>query len=230
MSPLIHARHGTQAIVSGQGVYVAGGSAKQGGGNQRNMEVYNKDDPYGVTSVAGSFLDVQLTEILAGVMRAVTIEHVTGNQGVFVNSVELSGLSASDFRITNYVAGAFLVGKGEQRDILVEYSGSVDGAEAQLNVRVSNDNVLSIDLVGMITQPTVPPPPTPAPVTPTQAPKTPTVAPVTPMSESVVPTEAPTSEATQVVTSFLWTFPPVTERPSTITRRKKMMMMMRPRQ
>lgn len=33
LSPLIHARHGTQAIVSGQGVYVAGGSAKQGGGH-----------------------------------------------------------------------------------------------------------------------------------------------------------------------------------------------------
>lgn len=155
------------------------------------MEVYNNDDPFGVTSVAGAFLDVQPTEILVGVPRAVTIKHITGSQGIFVDAVALSGLSASDFRITNKVAGAFLVGKGEQRDILVEYSGSVDGAKAQLNVRFSNDNVLGIELVGKL--PTVPPTASP---------------------ETVAPTSDPTSEATQVVTFFLMTFPPVTESPS----------------
>lgn len=40
-------RHGTQAIQSGEGIFIAGGSPVRGGGRQRNMEVYHKNQPEG---------------------------------------------------------------------------------------------------------------------------------------------------------------------------------------
>src|SRR5690606_22672587 len=35
-----HARHGTQGIVSGNGIYVLAGSPNKGGGSQKNMEFF----------------------------------------------------------------------------------------------------------------------------------------------------------------------------------------------
>ena len=53
LAPMNHTRHGTQTIVSGQGVYIVAGSPNKGGGNQKNMEVYNADLPSGMAGVAG---------------------------------------------------------------------------------------------------------------------------------------------------------------------------------
>ena len=65
-------RHGTQAIVSGNGIFVAAGSPRRGGGNQRNMEVYNENAPIGEASVAGSLSSPSSIEVRFGATRIVS--------------------------------------------------------------------------------------------------------------------------------------------------------------
>jgi uncharacterized protein YjdB len=90
-------RHGTQGIVSGNGVWVAGGSPNRGGGNQRNMEYYGENNPTGtpitesqLTGPSSLVLDINKRSLL-------TLQVAGGNQGVFVRRIFLSGLDANDF-------------------------------------------------------------------------------------------------------------------------------------
>ena len=99
LAPLTHGRHGMQAIVSGKGIFVAAGSPKKGGGNQKNMEVYHENAPEGEASVAGSLIS-SVVSIGAGQEGVVTIRHDnTGNQGVFVTSMHTSGQDANELEI-----------------------------------------------------------------------------------------------------------------------------------
>jgi len=144
-----HPRHGTQAIVSGQGVYVAGGSPQRGGGNQKNMEVYNADDPAGVPSEAGVIsATLTMVDIDFGSPKSVTLQHVNGTQGVFVQSISVSGQSASDFSLSGIDVPPLLIGKGSSLDIFVEYTGLTDGEDAQLDVVFSGNQVISVTLLG----------------------------------------------------------------------------------
>ena len=91
LASLNHARHGTQAIVSGQGVYVTAGSPNQGGGNQRNMEVYSVDLPGGAASVAGVLSAAAAVTVTNKALRSIRFSHVAGNEGVFVNATHADG-------------------------------------------------------------------------------------------------------------------------------------------
>jgi hypothetical protein len=196
------------------GHYIAGGSPKHGGGNQTNMEVYNKDSPSGSPSVAGSFLYVSETEIMGGAPRVVTLKHLSRNQCVLVNLVSLTGPAASDFKVMSNVVDPFLVGMDEQYYIVVEYSGSVDGATAYIEVTFGKYYVLFIDLVGKLPAPTtgrptvhlmlptrLPPQTAPAPgVEPTSG--APNQFPTPPPTQAyVTPTRAPTPRSTSIPTA-----------------------------
>jgi N-acetylneuraminic acid mutarotase len=148
LDSLNFARHGTQAIVSGLGVYVTAGSPNQGGGNQRNMEVYGADVPSGDANVAG-VLSAPL-EAAIGTIRpgSIGLSHVSGNQGVFVNSVSLSGPDAAHFSILSPVLDQVLVLRGEQRDLVVAYTGNFAGASASLDVIYSGGEALQVALLG----------------------------------------------------------------------------------
>jgi hypothetical protein len=80
---MYHARHGTQAVVSGQGVYVIAGSPVQREGRQKKMEVYNKNSPTGLASTAG-VLSAPSRVVAQSGKCTVTIRHVGGNEGIFV--------------------------------------------------------------------------------------------------------------------------------------------------
>lgn len=143
-----HGRHGAQAVVSGQGVYVVAGSPKRGEGNQKNMEVYNKEVPSVEANVAGSLSAPSSLGIRVGMEEAVGIQHVGGNQGVFVNSIALSGQHMSEFEITSGYTASILIPKGATLDVFVRYNGEFEGAEARLDVTFSGTQTLSIALVG----------------------------------------------------------------------------------
>jgi hypothetical protein len=145
-----HGRHGAQAIVSGQGVYIVAGSTTRGEGNQKNMEVYNKDMPSGDASVAGSLSAPSSLDIRVGVEEEVGIQHVGGNQGVFVNSIALTGQDASDFEINRGYAAPILIPRGATLDLFVQYNGWFEGAQARLDVTFSDTQTLSISLVGKV--------------------------------------------------------------------------------
>ncbi|MCL6260423.1 Ig-like domain-containing protein, partial [Aquiflexum sp. TKW24L] len=90
-------RHGTQGIVSGNGVWVAGGSPNRGGGNQRNMEYYGENNRTG-TLITESNLTGPTNLVLDIDKRSlVTLQVTGGNQGIFVRKISLSGLDANDF-------------------------------------------------------------------------------------------------------------------------------------
>ena len=99
------------------------GSPNQGGGNQRNMEVYNVDAPAGVASAAGILAGPAEAQVVAGSQSSVSIGHSGGNQGVFINDVELTGPDAGDFEITSLISDPFLMPVGGDRELGVEYDG-----------------------------------------------------------------------------------------------------------
>jgi len=156
LASLNHARHGTQAIVSGQGVYVTAGSPNQGGGNQRNMEVYSVDLPSGAASVAGVLSAAVAVTVTNKALRSIRFSHVAGNEGVFVNAVTLGGPDAGDFAITSAVSDPFLILVANSRDLVVEYTGSIDGASASLDLAYSGGETLSVALTGSLVTQTVP--------------------------------------------------------------------------
>ena len=143
-------RHGTQAIVSGEGVYIAVGSPNQGGGNQRNMEVFGRDEPAGSPSVAGVLSTLEAADIVVGSPEPIRMTHVGGNQGVFVEQISISGDNASDFSITRGDADLFLIPIDGQRDILVEYTGDIDNATASLDIAFAGSQTMTVQLTGML--------------------------------------------------------------------------------
>lgn len=143
LAPMNHRRHGMQAIVSGDGVFVAGGSPRRGGGQQRLMEAYNSGTPTGTRSEGGKL------GFSSSGPDSVTIQHIGGNQGVFVNSIELVGPSASDFIIKNTMRSRFLIPIGGELQIDLQYNGATDQGEmsAVLVITYTENEVLRIDLV-----------------------------------------------------------------------------------
>ena len=172
-----HGRHGTQAIVSGQGIFIAGGSPSKGGGRQKNMEVYNANAPAGTASSAGVLTGPSQLEIDVGASETVTIQHVSGNQGVFVQSIYLQGGSANNFQITSNPNAPILIGQGGKLDISVKFNGNSNGS-AKLVLNYSGDQSLSVTLNGRAGPPTPVPPPTPEPT------KMPVVPPADPLAIS----------------------------------------------
>lgn len=150
LAPMKHARHGTQAIVSGQSIFVAGGSPVRGHGSQRNMEVYSyaDDTPVGALSTAGVLSLPYSIEVLKGVVKPVAVQHVSGNQGVFVQSIELSGESADEFVLTFNGTTPLLIGRGSRLEIFVEYIGNEDNVQAQFDLAFSGNDVISTNILG----------------------------------------------------------------------------------
>lgn len=142
------ARHGTQAIVSGQGVYVIAGSPQQGGGRQKNMEVYDTDAPSGVALTPGVLDAPAGVTVSTAAPATVALSHVSGNAGAFVTDVALSGPDADDFTITTDVSAPFLIRIGDGRDLVVAYAGSVDGASASLDVSYGGTETFGVALTG----------------------------------------------------------------------------------
>lgn len=94
-----HARHGTQAIVSGNGIYIAGGSPKRGGGHQHNMEVYNIDAPKGNRIVPSELKHPKTKCVPIGKEAVITISNKEGNSGCFINSILIKGEHADTFQL-----------------------------------------------------------------------------------------------------------------------------------
>jgi len=146
LSPLNHARHGTQAIVSGNGVYVTAGSPNQGGGNQKNMEVYNEDSPAGTASIAGVLSLPASVELATGTPASIDAQHTGGNEAIYASSVVISGADAADFAFVDSVDEPYLVRTGETRQILVEYVGAAAYASASLDIVVNGGPLMTVDL------------------------------------------------------------------------------------
>ncbi|WP_055392971.1 PKD domain-containing protein [Flagellimonas eckloniae] len=95
-------RHGTQAIVSGEGIFITAGSPKIGGGengNQKNMEFYGEDAPVGSASLASSISAPTSVFVENDSSSDLNLEVTGGSAGIFIKSMQLSGVDSNDFSI-----------------------------------------------------------------------------------------------------------------------------------
>ena len=146
-------RHGTQAIVSGSGIYILSGSPSQGSGNQKNMEFYGVDAPEGDPSDASTLSGPFGVQIADGDTESFDLDITDGNIGIFVTSMTLSGPNAGDFVITAGELTDQLLLPNSTHNISVQLTGTGAGRSATLTVNYGTSSTLDI----LLTNDNVPP-------------------------------------------------------------------------
>ncbi len=100
LTPLNFARHGTQAVVAGDGIYITSGSPVQGGGKMTNMEVFSQDNPGTADPIdpsqlfALSTLSFPPTPPGDTSFATLRIWAANGNQGIMIKGISVQGASA----------------------------------------------------------------------------------------------------------------------------------------
>lgn len=144
LSDLNHPRHGTQGIVSGNGIWITSGSPNQGGGNQNNMEVYGVDNPTGITVLPSILSTPSSVTIAQGGSEDLLLKLSGGNQGVYIKSLTLTGTNNADFNIVGPTS--FLIEAGTTRTVQIEHIGSQAGEAATLVLTYGDNNTKNISL------------------------------------------------------------------------------------
>ncbi len=140
---LLIERHGTQAIVSGDGIHLAAGSStKGGGGKMKNMEYYGTDNPVGIPSVAGVLTIDPSVSIPAGGSETVSLSHSSGNTGILISSIQMGGANAGNFSIIGN-SGFRLLNPAETATISIQHTGLDEGDTANLIVVYDDGTLIS---------------------------------------------------------------------------------------
>ena len=146
MSPLNHARHGTQAIVSGDGIFTTGGSPNQGGGRQHNMEAFNSATPVG-EAIITSTLEASVDELVIdsiNTTQSIDIQTTSGNQGVWLTGVELTGDNASSFAITDNPTLPALIPANDSKTLFIRSLAGIEGEFTSLSLIYNNGQQFSV--------------------------------------------------------------------------------------
>ncbi|MGD1945197.1 MAG: PKD domain-containing protein [Croceivirga sp.] len=139
-------RHGTQALVSGSGVFITAGSDDRGDGNQLNMEVLGENMPIGQPSVS-SEVSAPATVIIAdGNTENVSIDLTSGNIGIFVKDVIISGANAADFQVVSQSIDNTLISPNSTQDIQIELTGTGPNRSALLTLEYGNNDFINVVL------------------------------------------------------------------------------------
>ncbi len=143
---LNYQRHGTQGIVSGNGIHVAGGSPVRGGGNQKNMEYYGQDNPFGNPSVESNLTGDSNVIFGIGETKVIPITNSEGNIGNILQSMTITGPDASEFTINAGDIPFKLIKPNESHDITISHTGSDFGKNAVLTVTYNTTDAVVINL------------------------------------------------------------------------------------
>ncbi|MCL6275683.1 PKD domain-containing protein, partial [Muricauda sp. 2012CJ35-5] len=152
LGDLNYERHGFQAIVSGSGIHVLGGSPNRGGGNQKNMEYLGDDNPIGITSISSQLIGPATVQINDNDTALVDINILNGNIGIYIRSMEITGPDASDFAIENGALSNALLTVDSTHTIGVSLSGTGAGRSAILTINHGTSSEFSINLESAPTQ------------------------------------------------------------------------------
>ncbi len=117
---------------------------------QRNMEVYQENAPVGVPNVAGVLSIPRKIEAFKGFPNIILVQHVSGNQGVIVKTIELSGDSPNDFVLTFTGNTPLLIRKGSSLGVKIEYIGNEKVAQAQIELKLSGKDSIGGNIVGRL--------------------------------------------------------------------------------
>ncbi|HDZ03932.1 hypothetical protein LCGC14_0198940 [marine sediment metagenome] len=148
-------RHGTQAIVSGNGIFILAGSPVQGGSNQKNMEYYGEDAPVGSPSVASEVNSLDGLLIADGETEAIDLNIENGNVGVIITSMVISGTNASDFSINTGELTNQLLNANSTHPIEISLSGTGDNRSAVLTITYGNGTTKEIALSNAVDVPVI---------------------------------------------------------------------------
>lgn len=141
-----YARHGTQAIVSGNGIYMAGGSPKTGGGRQLNMEVYNEDKPTGEKITVSHFEAPEQLALKAGKTKVIKIENTGGNAASFITSIKVQGTNRDSFRIDSNL-DLTLINANSLLLLSVTHIADSKSDTAQIVISYNGDQNTNIQLI-----------------------------------------------------------------------------------
>ena len=147
IAPMNHARHGTQAVVSGNGIFTLGGSPMLGGGNQRNLEAFNSSQAVGVANTPallaapGEDVVIPLNDTIA-----VEISHTSGNQGALITAIELINNESGSFVLTEQGTLPNMVTVGGSKSVMVRSTTGNLGELADLLITYDNDRTLNIPI------------------------------------------------------------------------------------
>ena len=145
-APMHYPRHGTQAILSGEGIYVAAGSPVRGGGSQHNMEVYNKDEPEGKTLIASELIVPNKAKIAKGSVKSITVSNKKGNTASFISSIKIIGEAKDNYKIKSNTE-FFLVDANGQFNIEVNQLGKDIKEKASIQIIYNGSNQKTIELI-----------------------------------------------------------------------------------
>ena len=139
IAPMNFARHGTQAIVSGDGIFITAGSFRQGGSRQHNLEAFNSSVAVGQANTAGQ-LSFVLEEavITSNEPLALELTHSDGTQGALITGITFEGGSASNFMLTDQNVLPNLVAVGSNIVIPIRANTDIDGEFSNLVVTYDN--------------------------------------------------------------------------------------------
>ena len=146
LADMNHQRHGTQGIVSGNGIFILAGSDQKGGGRQKNLECYGEDTPLGDPSVQAT-LDLPTGLFIAnGTTEELVVEPTNGNVGLLITSIEITGPDAADYNIINGYTGAGFLAPNATRNLSIENIGTSDDSQAVLVINYETGQSVEVNL------------------------------------------------------------------------------------
>ncbi|MUP45431.1 hypothetical protein E0K83_06685, partial [Gramella sp. BOM4] len=146
LADLNYERHGTQAIVSGDGIFTLAGSPNRGGGSQKNMEYLGEDSPVGSPSVASSLTGPENLSLLAGSEGEIQLEILNGNVGLIITSAVISGPNAENFQIISGNISGTLWKPNSTNKINVSHLGNQASESATLTINYGLNGQFTINL------------------------------------------------------------------------------------
>ena len=144
LTPMLQGRHGTQAIVNNNGIYVASGSPNVGGGSTRTQEVFffgNQTAPTG-NPISASTLTTSTNTLnftSNNSTKNLILTNTNGTQAILIQGIS----DNSNVFSANIATGLPLhLPPGESEQIVVSYS-SGNNASGQLTIRHTGNNAPS---------------------------------------------------------------------------------------
>ncbi|MCR9014611.1 LamG-like jellyroll fold domain-containing protein [Aquiflexum gelatinilyticum] len=143
-------RHGTQGIVSGKGLFVAGGSPNRGSGSQRNMEFYGLNEPFGNSISKSLLVGPNAINMVNGISEDFEIDISEGNQGIILKEITFTGIDAGDFTVVlGGITNSMLL-PYSSHTLRIEYIGEKDNPEANLLIKYDMGLELEIPIINSL--------------------------------------------------------------------------------
>ena len=144
LADMNHERHGTQGIVSGNGIFTLAGSPRRGGGNQKNMEVFGADAPVGTALSSGTLSAPASVLIASGGSQELSLQVSGGNVGKLVRYIEITGPDSADFGIVSGDLSNALLDPNSSHGVTVGLNGGTGSKSAILTVHYGASSTLNV--------------------------------------------------------------------------------------